>query len=245
MTFLSSGGMGTPYVSIRSTMTCQPARSWRCWATSSRLWQMMQRAATSSTCRPAGSGPIGPGGLGAPEHTTPRRSPTTSAAPCGRSRLGHIHPHGVDHVPAIALGIVRATRRLEPTQRAAGARHDGVRAALGVPPQLPAAPRIAVLLASELGCRPALTAVGRDVHGRDRALAAPREAEQGVRACRHLRPVQWTDDDRLALEGLKRVGLLRILGARGAVAALHERAVPLLVGQREAGQPLDRGRADP
>ena len=39
--------------------------------------------------------------------------------------------------------------------------------------------------------------------------------------------------------------MLRILGARRAVASLHERSVPLLVGERELDQPLDRRRADP
>src|SRR3990172_6344664 len=147
---------------MRSRMTSHPARSWRCWATISRLWQMMQRPDTSSRFFPGGSGLFWAADRSAAQ---PSRTPTASAPPSSAAVLRHIDPYGVDHVPAIALRIRRAARRLHAAQRVRRAGHQGLRAALGVPGELPAPPGVAVLVAAEPRGDPALAAVGGDVHG--------------------------------------------------------------------------------
>ena len=44
---------------MRSTIAAQVARSSRCWATISGLWQMMHAPRTSGMCSPSGSGLAG------------------------------------------------------------------------------------------------------------------------------------------------------------------------------------------
>src|SRR5262245_40992358 len=149
-------------------MVSHVVRSSRCWARISGAWQMMQLPRTSSMWRPGGSGPL----------WALARAAATAATPSAAVRertLRHIDADGVDDVPAVALRVRRAARRLVAAERVARPRHQGVAPRLRLPRVLPAAPGVAVLVAPERGWRPRLAAVGGDVDRHARTLAGPRE----------------------------------------------------------------------
>src|SRR3984893_5769358 len=234
-------------------MTAHSARVCRCWAIICRLWHIMHPPVTICRSRSRGNGlsacaerlggPTLPPVL--PLQPQPRVTPRTSAARTREKRLCHIDTDGVDHVPAVALWIARLGARLHAAERVARPCHDGVRAGDRRPRKLPGAPGIPGCRAAQRGGRPRLAAVERDVHAGDRAFSSPGVSPHCLSARRELRAVERTHDQGLAFERLERVRLLWILDPWGAVAPLHEGAVPLLVRQGQPPQPLDRRGADP
>src|SRR5262245_57812731 len=123
-------------------MVSHVERSSRCWARISGAWQMMQLPRTSSMCRPGGSGPLWALASAA---ATP---PTASAAARERT-LRHIDADGVDDVPAVALRVRRAARRLVAAERVTRTGHQRVTAGLRLPAVLPAPPGVAMLVAPQ------------------------------------------------------------------------------------------------
>src|SRR6266849_3396128 len=91
-----------------------------CWSRS--------RGSGFASCAERAGGPTRPPVLDVQLHPQPSATPRTSAATDRAKPLGHIDPNGVDHVPAIALGIALFAAWLHPAERIRGARHDDVRA---------------------------------------------------------------------------------------------------------------------
>src|SRR4029453_10687534 len=95
---LSSGGMGAPYLIMRSSVSDQPWGPKRCCTAISTLWQITQRMTSSQ-----------PGVFGI---STSWAWADAAISVTASARLRHIHRDGVDHVPAIAEAVERAARGL-------------------------------------------------------------------------------------------------------------------------------------
>src|SRR5213594_4182101 len=149
---LSSGGIGAPYLIIRSSVSDQPWGPKRCCTAISTLWQITQRMTSSQP------GVFGIGASCAPTGATAAVSATANA-----SALRHIDPDRMDDVPAIAEPVERARRRLDPPEAVRRARHQRVATGRGVPVGLPLAPRVAVPRRHEAAGAPRLAAVRRHV----------------------------------------------------------------------------------
>src|SRR4051812_4743552 len=147
---LSSGGMGAPYLIMRSNVSDQPCGPKRCCTAISTLWQIAQRMISSQ-----------PAVLGISTSCACATLAATSAA--ASARLRHIHLDGVDDVPAVAQAVERAAGGLHAAEAVGGARHDRVAAGRGIEGVLPLAPRVAMPVAGELASRPRLAAVGGHV----------------------------------------------------------------------------------
>src|SRR5436190_19374478 len=179
---LSSGGMGAPYLIMRSSVSDQPCGPKRCCTAISTLWQITQRMISSQ-----------PGVLGISTSCAWAADAVASAA--ASARLRHIHLDGVDDVPAIAHAVERAAGGLHAAEAVGRAGHDRVAAGRRVPRVLPLAPGVAVPVADELAGRPRLAAVGGDVDAGQIALAGPGPAPRGHAPGRQPGTLGRTDDD--------------------------------------------------
>src|SRR6266571_1267440 len=192
---LSSGGIGAPYLIMRSSVSDQPLGPKRCCTAISRLWQITQRMTSS---HPSVWG-IGDGCARTDDAPSPTATPSpTSAAASSASR--HIDLDGVDDVPAVAEAVRRAASRLHAPETVAGPRHHREGAGLRVPVGLELPPRVALPRPGEPARGPRLSAVGGDVDPRELALARPRPAPDGDAAGCELGALGGPDDQRLDLE---------------------------------------------
>src|SRR5919108_4827801 len=124
---LSSGGIGAPYLIMRSSVSDQPCGPKRCCTAISTLWQITQRMTSSQ-----------PGVLGISTSCAGAGDAAAVAASMiATDALRHIHLHGVDDVPPVAQAVERAARRPHPPEAVGGPPHDRVGAPGGIPGVLP------------------------------------------------------------------------------------------------------------
>src|SRR5688572_5797965 len=173
---LSSGGIGAPYLIIRSRVSDQPWGPKRCCTAISTLWQITHRMTSSQ-----------PGVRGMSTSWANATAPVARTRAIARTVLRHIDLDGVDHVPAIPEPVEGSAGRLHAAEAVGGACHDRVGARAGVPVVLELPPRVAVPRAGEPARRPRLAAVGGDVDASQLALARPCPTPDGRAPGRQLR----------------------------------------------------------